>query len=426
VGKDKKDVPYDAPWTKNLEHRPDPNRVSSLQTPTPGQFMPRPSAAPLPADPATLHQGRTAPAPGSPARAHDPQATPAEPSYYNVPMLKPPVWKWQIASYFYLGGLSAGAYVIGRAAERAGGGAYRDLARIASYLALGSLIPCPPLLIADLGDPKRFHHMLRVWKPSSPMNFGTWAITAYSGMATYEVVRQYLAERDRSLPRRERSKLLKLMNHGALLMLHDAAGVPFALVVAGYTGVLLSCTANPLWCKNPFLGPLFSASAISTGAEAIGLAMDCTRRGSRDGESHAILRQIDTAAHVAELGLMKGFLSFAGEKANPLRKGKMSKHHKMSLGGIILAEVLKLLPVPRRLRRPVRIVANLLGLGAGFSMRWSMVFGGHEAADDPHLSRAVSHPQDSAKRIGGTMRGAGGRLSHAHPSPRPSPSPRPA
>ncbi len=181
----KKDVPYDAPWAKNLRHRPDPNRVTSLQTPTPGEFMQRPAAArEIPPDPATLH-GVAKPTVTSPA---DPQKPATEPSYYDVPLLKKPVWSWEIATYFFFGGLSAGAYVLGRAAERGGGRKYRDLTRMASYVALGTLMPCPPLLIADLGDPKRFHHMLRVWKPGTPMNFGTWSIVAYSGMAAYEVV----------------------------------------------------------------------------------------------------------------------------------------------------------------------------------------------------------------------------------------------
>jgi hypothetical protein len=109
---------------------------------------------------------------------------------------------------------------------------------------------------------------------------------------------------------------------------------------------------------------------------------------------------------------MQGFLKFAGEKAKPLRSGKMSTHHKMSLGGMVLAEALKLLPVPRELSRPLRILINLLGLGAGFSMRWEMVFGGHEAAADPHLSRVVSRPKDQTQRIGRTMNGAGGRWAH--------------
>ena len=46
-----------------------------------------------------------------------------EPSYYDVSILKQPVWKWQIATYFYLGGLSAGAYALGRVADRVGGDA---------------------------------------------------------------------------------------------------------------------------------------------------------------------------------------------------------------------------------------------------------------------------------------------------------------
>ena len=36
------------------------------------------------------------------------------------------------------------------------------------------------LLVLDLGDPLRFHHMLRVFKPSSPMSLGTWSLTVYS------------------------------------------------------------------------------------------------------------------------------------------------------------------------------------------------------------------------------------------------------
>ena len=35
-------------------------------------------------------------------------------------------------------------------------------------------------LVLDLGDPLRFHHMLRVFKPSSPMSLGTWCLSAYS------------------------------------------------------------------------------------------------------------------------------------------------------------------------------------------------------------------------------------------------------
>jgi formate-dependent nitrite reductase membrane component NrfD len=202
--------------------------------------------------------------------------------------------------------------------------------------------------------------MLRVWKPSSPMNFGTWAITAYSGMATFDVVRQFIEDRSIRLGTAEHNKLARLMKNGKLLLVHDALGIPFALIVASYTGVLLSCTANPMWCKNPWLSPLFTASAISTGAEAIGLTLECL--SSADSPSKQALRRIDTIAHIAELGMMKGFLHHAGEKAAPLHRGMMRNYHRFTNGGIISAEVLKLLPLPSPLRRLARIIAALLGL----------------------------------------------------------------
>ena len=391
---DLKDVAFEAPWTENLRHRPDPNRISSLQISDKRHVEPHPSsAAPPTVAPAAEHYR---PALSPVARASDPQSRPAEPSYYDVPILQQPVWKWQIATYFYLGGLSAGAYVLGRAAERVAGN--EDVSRMASYVAMATLLPCPPLLIDDLGDPKRFHHMLRVWKPTTPMNLGTWGLLAYSGMAAFETARQFLMEQDRHSHAGRPSALLKIMNNPVVLTLHDMAGIPFALLIAGYTGVLLSCTANPLWCKNPWLGPLFSASALSTGAEAISLMLDLADSRSTPAASQEVLQHVDTVAHAAELTCLEGFNRFAGEKSAPLRRGALRKFHLISLGGIIAAEVLKRLPVEDRYRRGVRMTASVLGLAAGFSLRWAMVHGGHAAAADPHLSRAASAPDRRAKR----------------------------
>jgi formate-dependent nitrite reductase membrane component NrfD len=380
-----KDTSFTADWTANLAHRSDPNRVSPAARGSAGQPA-------LPANRPITNR----PVPTGKARQHDPESIPAEPSYYDISILKSPLWKWEIAIYFYLGGLSTGAYILGRLAARHGGKTHKDISRVASYLALASILPAPPLLIHDLGDPKRFHHMLRVWKPSSPMNFGTWAITAYSGMATFDVVRQFIEDRSIRLGTSEHNKLVKLMKNGKLLLVHDALGIPFALLVASYTGVLLSCTSNPMWCKNPWLSPLFTASAVSTGAEAIGLTLECL--SSADSPSKKVLRHIDTAAHIAELGMMAGYSRLAGENAATLHTGKMRNYHRFTNGGIIGAEMLKLLPLPSPLRRLARIVAALLGLSAGFAMRWSFIFGGHEAANDPHTARLSSNGSKSIEK----------------------------
>ena len=52
--------------------------------------------------------------------------------------------------------------------------------RVAYPMALVLLLADLACLVLDLGDPLRFHHMLRVFKPSSPMSLGTWCLTAYS------------------------------------------------------------------------------------------------------------------------------------------------------------------------------------------------------------------------------------------------------
>ena len=57
--------------------------------------------------------------------------------YYDVPLLKPPVWKWEIPAYFFLGGLSAGAHLLARVAERFGKGRHRSVTTAGSMVASG-------------------------------------------------------------------------------------------------------------------------------------------------------------------------------------------------------------------------------------------------------------------------------------------------
>src|SRR5687767_696382 len=174
-----------------------------------------------------------------PQRQPDAIEPKAEPAYHNVSILKSPVWKWEIATYFFLGGISAASYVLARLAERAGGERYRDLTRAGTYVSFAALLPCAPLLIADLGDRSRFHHMLRIFKPSSPMNLGTWLATGYGGVCTTAMLRERARDRRNLIERlRARGLISELLCAG-----HDFVGIPLALGVAGYTGVLLSCTA---------------------------------------------------------------------------------------------------------------------------------------------------------------------------------------
>ena len=67
-----------------------------------------------------------------------------------------------------------------------------------------------------------------------------------------------------------------------------------ALLVIGYTGVLLAATAVPLWTRSYLLlGPLFLASALSSATAAIALVLAAARGTSR--ETLARLERLDAA-----------------------------------------------------------------------------------------------------------------------------------
>jgi hypothetical protein len=207
----------------------------------------------------------------------------AGPSYYDIPLLKKPVWSWEIGCYFFLGGLSAGSYLLARVAERLGGARYRAVTRAGTAIAVTALLPCPILLIDDLGHRSRFHHMLRVFKPRSPMNLGSWVLTGYSGVLFLTALREW--------PGGARQR--GWFDRAAVLVL-DAAGLPLALFFSGYTGVLLSATSTPVWCRNPWLGPLFTASAVSNAVSTISVALQSEEQSA----ASEALDMIDTVAHV--------------------------------------------------------------------------------------------------------------------------------
>jgi formate-dependent nitrite reductase membrane component NrfD len=171
----------------------------------------------------------------------------------------------------------------------------------------------------------------------------------------------------------------------------DLAGVPLALVMTAYTGVLLSGSATPAWSKNPWLGALFSPSAISTGAAAISLAL--AARGLRvpahDEPAHAALKVVDLAAHIAEGVTLGGYLYSAGDLARPLTHGPMALPFWGGLLGMAGSELLKWLSG----RSWSQIPASLFGLAGGFALRWAFVHAGPPSANDPDAARCMSRPR---------------------------------
>ncbi len=57
-------------------------------------------------------------------------------SYYGRPVLKPPVWRWDIAAYLFTGGLAAGSSLLAAGGQLTGRPALRRAGRITALAAV--------------------------------------------------------------------------------------------------------------------------------------------------------------------------------------------------------------------------------------------------------------------------------------------------
>jgi hypothetical protein len=288
---------------------------------------------------------------------------PAAAGEVNGPVIKPPVWTWEIPLYFWLGGIAAGSSFIALACDFAGD---ERSARVARRIVVGAVAPCPPLLISDLGRPERFHHMLRVFKPRSPMNLGAWALTVFGALGSAAVAAD-LAER----PRAAR----------ALGAVNAVAGG----YVGSYTGVLLSTTAVPLWSRSRlFLGPIFVSTAVATGAATVRFALG----GDADRATQNALARIETGAMACELALSSINERRLGEIARPLREGRAGKLFKLAKWSVRGGLALRALRGDRS-----RQASGALFLAAGLAFRYAWIEAGKRSAeDDKTVARAARTP----------------------------------
>jgi hypothetical protein len=210
----------------------------------------------------SARSGRDAP-PGTkrPARRRRP-ATEGD-SYYGLPVLNKPVWEArEIAGYFFLGGLAGASSVVALGADLTG---RRSLSRITKVGAASAITLSLAALIKDLGRPARFANMLRVFKPTSPMNVGTWLLCLYGPAAATAAGCSVTGW----FPR-----LSRVATAGAALT---------GPAVASYTAVLVSDTAVPAWHDAHRIMPFLFTSSAATAAAGLGLS--CA-----DGEAGPMVR----------------------------------------------------------------------------------------------------------------------------------------
>jgi hypothetical protein len=278
-------------------------------------------------------------------------ATPPAISYYDLPLLKAPVWTWEVPAYFFVGGAAGAAAVLGAAAQLAGGdpALVKDARRIA---AAGAALSAP-LLIADLGRPERFLNMLRIFKPQSPMSVGAWTVAVFGGAASAAAFAP-----------------VKLLGDVSAVV----AGVS-GLVMATYTGVLIGATTIPVWKEHVTVLPVhFGASALGSAVSLLELR----------GHDSAALHGLGLGAAIFETVTGAVLETDDARVSAPLRSGPTG--HLTRLGGVLSG------PIPLVMRlfggksRRARQVAALSTLAGSLITRFAWVEAGKASAKDIGLS----------------------------------------
>jgi formate-dependent nitrite reductase membrane component NrfD len=184
---------------------------------------------------------------------------PRKPGYYGEPVVRPPVWTWEVPLYFFFGGIAGMSAVIALAS----GFHHVDLARTAMWVAvIAGAVISPILLIMDLGRPHLFLNMLRVFKHRSAMSMGAWILSAFGAFAVPGLIALELHAR-------------QIFPGAPDQLLRIAAGIftfgaaIFGTLLATYTGVLIGATAIPAWFLHRTLLPIHFGTAGLGSAAAI-------------------------------------------------------------------------------------------------------------------------------------------------------------
>jgi hypothetical protein len=296
-----------------------------------------------------------------------PASSQKDPTYYGMPMLKKPVWEWAIPLYYYAGGLAGASIALGAATQLLGDGDSCWAARRCRWLGITGASFGGLLLIYDLGRPSRFLNMLRVFRPTSPMNVGAWIL---AGTVPSAFAAEILSSR-----------------RGALEFLSRFFGLmsgAFGIGLATYTGVLVSNSAIPIWSESRTILPiLFGASAAASAAAAFDML-----NGDHKYRSVGAFGLLGRAGELAAAQLLERRLLQVPRVAIPLQRGKSGFLWKAATVFTAASLVVSLLPIRRRRKR---VLSGVLASLGSVCLRFGIHEAGVPSAQDSRASFHLQH-----------------------------------
>ena len=306
-------------------------------------------------------------------------------SYYGRPVVRAAPWTADIPAYLFLGGLAGGSSLLAAGAAATDRAALRRTGRLGALVAISASMFA---LVHDLGKPSRFHHMLRVAKPTSPMSVGTWVLTAYGPMAGLAGAAELRPWLPRSLRDGFIGRLLGIAATPA-----GAAAALLAPAVASYTAVLLADTSTPSWHEAHRELPFVFVGSAAIAAGGLGML------GAPVSEAGPA-RRLAVGGALLELAAEHKMEASMGLAAEPLHKGKAGSLMRASkaltaLGAVGAAG----LGGRSRVAAAVSGVALLAGSAC---TRFGVFEAGQESARDPKYTVVPQRERLNARKGGTT------------------------
>jgi formate-dependent nitrite reductase membrane component NrfD len=275
------------------------------------------------------------------------------PDYSNAPEL---AYDWMIAAYFFLGGLSAGSFLFSVATT------YwkkdlRPLGKPAAILAPVILGVGMLILLLDLGQPMRAWRLFTSLNPTSALSWAAWLLNIFAILSVL-----YAFGLIKGSP--EKAKKFAYL------------GVPFAIMVASYTGMLLAqAPGRPLW-HSAMIPVVFL-----NGALASGVALGLLASGGRMGEAQANVGKLLGYLVLLELGLLVVELfvlyNSGGEAAAAAATLLTGAYALPFIGIVVILGIIIPAALLLQSKAPaVQMLASVLVLVGIFTMRYVVVVGG--------------------------------------------------
>jgi Ni/Fe-hydrogenase subunit HybB-like protein len=281
--------------------------------------------------------------------------------YAAAPVTKAPEWRALVAWDMLFNNLATGLFLVAALGELAAPEVFTPTARAAYPVALILLLADLACLVLDLGDPLRFHHMLRVFKPSSPMSLGTWCLTVFSLPLAVAAALSLVPAGQPALD----------WTRKAVVVL----GLLPALGAALYKGVLFSTSSQPGWKDARWLGGYLAFSAFAFGCGGM-LVLAVLLGQERAGGILRNALMVLLVLNLVPLGLLA--LDLRSTLSRIYTRRQLGRLAALSVGGETLAPLALLLlpwggPVPA-------LAAVLLLLLGGLALRFEIVRLPHTSA----------------------------------------------